>query len=417
MPTVNRRPPILALLTVCLAAGVVADPVGTVTAARQGLSLWWSAVLPSLLPFFILNDLLQALGVVDALGVLLEPAMRPLFRLSGASGFGLVAGFTAGFPAGARTAAALTQANLCTRDEGSHLAAFTNAAGPLFLTGVTAVSLFHCPAAALPLVVAHFGSALLSGVLLARWPWPLPASSGRRKEQPERRGYRLRRAWDHLEQGSASAPALGHLLGSVVREAGGSVLLVGGFIVFFSVLLGFAERSGLLNWVASPLMRLAAAAGISPDLAKPVVAGMFEVTNGLSRLAAAPGPLHFRLAVASGLLGWSGLSVHAQAAAVSAPAGLSYRRFLASKVMQSILGPLLFLAVWPLATGPTSHPSVVPTLPGPLAHVKAGTMVFLLSLATLGALSALIAGTRWFAGRLARRVSAIWIPRVPRRQH
>jgi hypothetical protein len=192
------------------------------------------------------------------------------------------------------------------------------------------------------------------------------------------------------------------------------VLLIGGFIVFFSVLLGWLEGSGLVGLVVRPLARLGTALGFSPELAGSVAAGLIEVTNGLNRLAAAPGPLPVRLALASGLLAWSGLSVHAQAAAVSAPANLSYRRFLVARLLQVILSPLLFLVLWPLTAGPATVARVPASLPAPLAQLRAGAVFFTVSLAALTALAAALALSRWLARRLSRRICAIWVPRIPR---
>ncbi|HHW15674.1 MAG TPA: sporulation integral membrane protein YlbJ, partial [Firmicutes bacterium] len=231
-----RSLPVLSLAVALAAVAVVANPEASLVAARQGLQLWWAAVLPSLLPFFILNDLLQALGVVKALGFLCEPLMRPLFNLPGAAGFALAVGFTSGFPAGARAAASLTSAGLCTPEEGSRLAAFANAAGPLFITGVTAVSLFRTPAAGPLLALAHYGAALMVGILLARLPsvrQPAPGDDRRSGgHSRSRRPPALRSAWQALREAAETTPPLGQLLGAVVRSAGQAVLVIGGFIVF-----------------------------------------------------------------------------------------------------------------------------------------------------------------------------------------
>lgn len=393
MPTV-RRParPLLALLTALCAAGVVADPVLSLASARQGLTLWWTAVLPALLPFFILNDLLQALGVVNALGILLEPVMRLFFALPGAAGFALAVGYTSGFPAGARAAASLTSAGLCTREEGSLLAGFANAAGPLFVTGVVAVSLFGAPAAGPHLALAHYGSALLAGALLASRP----------RRRPFAGRNLTRRAWAELQAAAETAPPLGQLLGRVVRGGGETALLVGGFIVLFSVFIGLLEGSGLARWLAGPAEWLLQRWGLPAGLATAGLVGLLEVTCGLNRLAAVPGPLPVRLAFASALLAWSGFSVHAQAAAVSAPAGLSHRRFLAVRLLQTGLSPLLFLALWALAPAPVPAsplPAGPRPWPGPAAFLCASAAAFLAVLALLAALGVLAALQRQVSRR------------------
>ncbi|GAE91756.1 membrane protein [Gracilibacillus boraciitolerans JCM 21714] len=57
------------------------------SASQRGLEVWASVVFPSLLPFFIVAELLIAFGgVVHFIGVLCEPIMRPLFNVPGVGG-------------------------------------------------------------------------------------------------------------------------------------------------------------------------------------------------------------------------------------------------------------------------------------------------------------------------------------------
>ncbi|MGE5552384.1 MAG: nucleoside recognition domain-containing protein [Betaproteobacteria bacterium] len=410
--TKRRSLALLPAVALLLAVGVVVNPVVSLTAARQGIHLWWTTVLPGQLPFFILSDLLQATGVVKALGVLLDPFMRPLFALPGAAGFALAVGFTAGPPAGARAAARLTSAGFCSPEEGSRLAAFANVAGPLFVTGVTAVSLFRAPAAAPLLASVHYGAALLAGLLLAR----LPSARRSRTAFPASRrhgGHPFRLACEALEKSASAAPPVGQLLGIVVRQGGETALQVGGFIVLFSVVIGLAEESGLLRLLAQPLDWAAHLLGLPPGLMAAGLPGLLEVTVGLNRVAAAPGPLPARLTAASALLAWEGLSIHAQAAAISASAGLSYRRFLQGRLLHVVLGLLLCCALWPLMPVLASTKPVL-ALPQlkvePLAALRWSGVRFIVSLTLLAVVGVAVSAVQV----LRRHFCAIWLPLVRR---
>ena len=64
-------------------AGLVATvacvlyPEAAFEASLEGLMLWFEVVLPALLPFFTMAEILMGLGVIHFVGVLLEPLMRP----------------------------------------------------------------------------------------------------------------------------------------------------------------------------------------------------------------------------------------------------------------------------------------------------------------------------------------------------
>jgi len=53
------------------------NPRETVQAAASGFELWYQILVPALLPFFIVADLLVSLHFVGLIGALLEPIMRP----------------------------------------------------------------------------------------------------------------------------------------------------------------------------------------------------------------------------------------------------------------------------------------------------------------------------------------------------
>ncbi|MBX6378991.1 MAG: hypothetical protein IRY95_10670 [Clostridia bacterium] len=101
-------------------------------AGRASLDLFWRIVFPSLLPFFILSDILYATGMVHFLGVLFEPVMRPLFNVPGIGSFVLSMGLAAGYPMDAVLTAKFRRDGLCSRVEAERLLSFSNTADPVF---------------------------------------------------------------------------------------------------------------------------------------------------------------------------------------------------------------------------------------------------------------------------------------------
>ena len=73
-------------------------PAHVLNAALQGVGIWWDVVFPALFPFFIIAELLLSFGIVHFFGTLLDPLMRPLFRVPGIGGFVMAMGFASGYP-------------------------------------------------------------------------------------------------------------------------------------------------------------------------------------------------------------------------------------------------------------------------------------------------------------------------------
>lgn len=95
--------------------------------------------IPFPFAFFILSELLIGFGVVRFVGLLLEPFMRPVFRVPGVGGFVLAMGMASGNPAGAKLTSRLRQERQISRVEAERLASFTNSSNPLFIFGAVAV--------------------------------------------------------------------------------------------------------------------------------------------------------------------------------------------------------------------------------------------------------------------------------------
>lgn len=135
-------------------------------ASLRGLNAWWTIVFPALLPFFIMSEILVALGIVQFLGVLLEPIMRPVFRLPGTGAFVLAVGYTSGAPISSIVTADLRKKHLLTRNEAERIICFTNNASPLFMFGAVAVGMFNSPEIGVIIAVSHYLANILLGVCL-----------------------------------------------------------------------------------------------------------------------------------------------------------------------------------------------------------------------------------------------------------
>jgi hypothetical protein len=75
---------------------MMAFPSIALNAARKGIALWASSVLPALLPFFICANFMTALGLPAQIGRILERPFRNLFGAPGVSAFVFSVSITSG---------------------------------------------------------------------------------------------------------------------------------------------------------------------------------------------------------------------------------------------------------------------------------------------------------------------------------
>ncbi|WP_414859345.1 sporulation integral membrane protein YlbJ [Paenibacillus haidiansis] len=337
-------------------------------AGVRGLAIWWDVLFPSLFPFFVISEVMLGFGIVHFLGKLLDPLMKPLFRIPGSGGFVMAMGFASGYPVSAKLTTKLREERLVSREEGERLVAFTTSSDPIFLIGAVSVGFFGNPKLAGALAVAHYGSALLVGVLMRFYgakAAPSTAETGAPDSAPcpgpeAAPRFSLRAAVKAMHEARMlDGRGLGELLGQAIASSLKLMTVVGGLVVFFSVMLEVLTASRVIDVLHSGVRLLLPALALPPELADSLVGGLFEVTLGAKASAAPQGvPLMFKAAAAAFILSWGGLSVHAQVASILNGADLRYFPFLIARIIHAFLSSIILLLLWRPLMG--SVPAFVP---------------------------------------------------------
>ena len=269
-------------------------------AVRRGLALCVRSVIPALFPYFVVSGLFTSLGFAGGMGRRLAPVTERLFGVGGAGASALFLGFLGGYPVGGRTVGQLFRSGALSQPEAERLLAFCNNAGPSFILGVVGLGCFGSLRAGVILYLLHILSALLVGVLL------------KERDRP-RVNFRL-----PLSPPEKFLPAF---LRSV-QESADAMLRLCAFVVF--------------ALVVQTLL-----AGLT-GLRHPAALGFIELTGGVAQLGNGPGDFVW----AAVLLGWGGLSVHGQTAAVLDGTGLKMTRYFVGKGLQAAISAVLaYLAV------------------------------------------------------------------------
>ena len=336
-----------------LAIGMFMYPQEVLNSASGGLTLWWRFVLPALLPFFILSELLMASGFVHFLGVLLESLMRPVFRLPGKAAFVVAMGFTSGFPMGAVLTARLRKDGEISREEGERLLAFTNNPSPGFMFGAVASGMLGKPALGIILAGSVYLANLIVGVLFRFYR--VTSSPSHPLHFPS-----LKRAWTEMKNAqNRDKRTFGQILGDAIKQSINTVLMVAGFIAFFSVIIR------LLNLWHITLFLATLSHSIVQVIPIPVFQaffnGLVEMTLGCQEAINALSTLNQQVALLTLLMGWGGLSVFAQVAGLISGTDLRFSSFVIARTLQGIIAMglsqlFLLVAKVPTSTFPVQVP-------------------------------------------------------------
>lgn len=332
---------ITAMMAVTITVLIVIFSEDAFNAALEGLKVWWEIVFPSLLPFFIIAEILMGLGVVHFMGALLEPLMRPLFKVPGVGAFAMAMGLASGYPIGAKITASLRRKRLCSKTEAERLVSFTNTADPLFMVGAVAVGMFHRADLGIIIAGAHYISSIIIGLVLRFYKGEKSERTFMPRKSRNRRNILSYAITELIEARKNDGRPLGELLGDSVRESINTLLMVGGFIILFSVITEIFIVTGLINAMTRFFMYILQPLGLSQTMVLPLISGFFEITNGTNLASQAMAPLLQQVIIANAVIAWSGLSVHAQVATMVNGTDIKLKPYVFARILQSILAGVI----------------------------------------------------------------------------
>ena len=334
---------ILSISAIILAGSMIAYPKESFEASIRGLTMWWEIVFPSLLPFFIVSEMLIGFGVVKFIGVLLEPFMRPLFKVPGVGGFVWAMGMASGFPAGAKLTTRLRQEGQLTQIEAERLVSFTNSSNPLFIFGAVSVGFFHNPHLGVILALAHYLGNICVGLIMRFYGNETPD-----KEKDKQGKSILRTALSALHRTRINDKRpIGKLLGDAVNSSIQTLLMVGGFIILFSVINKLLFHLHITAALAKGFDLILSSLTLPDMLSIPFISGLFEITMGsdlTSRVQEAT--LLQQAIITSFILGFSGFSVQAQVASILAQSDIRFKPFFFARIAQGLFASFFALILW-----------------------------------------------------------------------
>lgn len=333
----------LSISVTILAASLISFPQESFEASIRGLNMWWEIVFPSLLPFFIVSEMLIGFGVVKFIGVLLEPFMRPLFKVPGVGGFVWAMGMASGNPAGAKFTARLRQEGQLSKIEAERLVSFTSSSNPLFIFGAVSVGFFNNPNLGILLALSHYFGNICVGIIMRFYgnENTLIRESGRKK-------FYIRSAFTALHQTRLKDNRpIGKLLGDAVTSSIQTLLMVGGFIILFSVINKLLYHLHITAILAKCVERLLSALSFPTMLSIPIISGLFEMTLG-SQLTShvQEASLLQKVMITSFILAFSGFSVQAQVASILAQTDIRFQPFFFARVFHGIFASLFAFLLW-----------------------------------------------------------------------
>ncbi len=292
-------------------------PHASFDGASSGLLLWFHHVLPNLLPFIIISNLMVHLNITSQISRVFHPLFGRLFGVSIDGCYPIVFGFLSGIPMGAKSTADMVLENKIHRREGQFLLGMCNNASPMFILGYIAITQLKLPHIKYALFVILYGSAILAALIYR-------ALSHRIGGKAAVLSMASIKAAE--QKNTANVRFSFEILDSSIMNGFEIITKVGGYIILFSIL------AQIIN-AHSP----------GSSLLKAALMGVLEITTGISQICKSSLDSSIKIVLVAVITSFGGLSGIAQTKSVLANSGLSIKSYLIVKLISTVITLVLAL--------------------------------------------------------------------------
>lgn len=299
-------------------------PYAAYQGASSGLLLWFHSVVPNLLPFIIISNLMIRLSLAKQISKLFYPLLGRLFRVSRNGCYPIILGFLSGIPLGAKSTADLVSEQQINKEEGQFLLTMCNNASPMFLIGYISITQLKLPQVKYALFIIIYGSAIISALLGRSFYHKLQGKKSERYQanRPstsvtfEKKG--MNQASLHKETSSMHFSF--DILDNSIMNGFEVITKIGGYIILFSILAQIVKEIG-------------------PNISylKAFFMGILEITTGINQVCNASIDTKMKIVLVAVLTSFGGLSGMAQTKSVIGNTRLSMKFYFAVKLINAAI--------------------------------------------------------------------------------
>ena len=190
------------------------------------------------------------------------------------------------------------------------------------------------------LFITHSLGSITVGIIFRFW----------KKNLATRQQYTISKYDNKLQNITVSN--LGEILGTSIQSAISTILMIGGFVVLFSVVISILNISGITSLVCILLEPVCHFLGISSQIIASVFTGLFEVTNGINMVSLIKlKNISLNIIVTAILLGFGGLSVLLQVFSIVSKSDLSIKPYVIGKILHGVFAgfyTFLIISIFPI---------------------------------------------------------------------
>lgn len=280
-------------------------PAVTLEGATNGLMIWFNKLLPTLLPFFILLNVLWNAGIIFSL---LEKF--PGKKQTTAILLTAVTGLTFGLPVGAKMTADFQRSGLFTKKVSERLLVACNQLSPAFVGSFVLLSCLNQPRRILiSYVILYLPGVILVMVTLLQNNHTLGKSHGNPVQSSDL--YSIKKA--------SRFQTLFQIIDAGIMNGFETITKLGGYLIMFGILCQYMKDLVSIN-----------------DLWKGVFLMTTEITSGIYTFTSSQCDADIKYILCMSALSFGGLCTHAQTYSVISDTKISKVSYFVGKIISAV---------------------------------------------------------------------------------
>lgn len=305
---------LITFTTTILITYLIIYPKSSIDSVISGTDLFVKSVFPTLFPFLIFTNILTSYGGISLFGKLFGNFLAIPLRISKNSIFPIIISFICGYPLGIKYSNDLHNKNLISDNEFQRLVNIASNASPLFLIGTVGISMLNNKTFGYILIAANYLSCILISYFI-----------------PNKKSLTQIKKSENIKFKNNFS----EILKLSLENATKTCVLVGGFIILFSLI-----KEILTNNIFSQILFE------KIPLIKPILIGIFEITNGINILSQMNISPHIKLSIISALCSFSGICIILQCySLVYKNKDFKLNKYILYKIIQAIISFLITLVL------------------------------------------------------------------------
>lgn len=293
-----------------------------IDAALEGGKLVFKAIIPTVLPFCVICNLLICYDGINLYSKIIGPILCKPLGLSKGCSFPIAASFLCGYPLGAKYTTDVYEAGYINYNEFRHLANIASNAGPIFLLGAVGSAMLNSTFYGYLLLIANYVSAILIGFLFKQRNSTNNCIPNKKITSPK--------------------TIFGDAMRTSVENAINTTLNVAAYVILFSVIISIVKNNEYVVLIINDIENLI---NLPNNSLYGLLLGSIEITNGTKIISELSLSLPLKLGMISFLCSFSGLSIIAQVSSFFAKQKLPMKNYIFKKFLQGILSFIITFSI------------------------------------------------------------------------